>query len=74
MHIDGQAIAAFSIVGVAAYVVVRRIVGQLSAFRSTAKSGGCGGCDGCGPAKPKPEPQLVQLQTRPPMRIRGPKS
>ncbi|BDI33237.1 hypothetical protein CCAX7_52880 [Capsulimonas corticalis] len=80
MHIDGQTIAAFAIVGVAAVIVGKRILGQLLAFRSTpGQSGeGCPGCGGCGNAgKIKQEdrkPQLIQLQTRPPAHLRRPPS
>ncbi|MCW3061667.1 MAG: hypothetical protein JWQ02_3488 [Capsulimonas sp.] len=80
MHIDAQTIGAFAIVGVAAAMVGKRILGQLLAFRNTPgeSGGGCPGCGGCGnAASVKPEdrkPQLIQLQTRPPAHLRRPSS
>ena len=78
MHIDGQTVAAFAIVGFAAAMVGKRILGQLLAFRSKPgqSSEGCAGCGGCGNASSvKPEdrkPHLIQLQTRPPAHLRRP--
>ena len=72
MHIDGQQIAAFAIVALAAASVGKRMLGQVMAFRTSDKSSGCGGCDGCGPAaNPKVTP-LVQIQMHPPVRIKRP--
>jgi hypothetical protein len=71
MHIDGQQVAAFAIVAVAALSVGRRMAGQFAAFRASNKSSGCGGCDGCGSTKvTKSEAPLVQIQTRPPVRLK----
>lgn len=76
MHVDGQTVAAMSIVAVAAGVIGRRMYGQIAAFWTTDKSSHCGGCEGCGPKSAAPkastQPQLVQLQLRPPARIKRP--
>jgi hypothetical protein len=76
MHIDAQQIIALAIVTVSAVAVGRRMYGQIAAFWTKDKSAGCSGCDGCGPkpTETKPAatstPELVQLQMRPPMRIK----
>jgi hypothetical protein len=71
---QGQEIAAFAMVALAGLSVGRRIVGQVAAFRGPSKSGRA--CDGCGPGGPAGgrEAKLVQIQTRPPLRVRRPGS
>jgi hypothetical protein len=74
---DGQQVAAFGIVAVAAGAVGRRLWGQVAAFRG--KPGRGGACDGCpssgasaktsGTASP-----LMQIQTKPPVHLRRPPS
>jgi len=53
IHIDGQQIAVYAIVGVAAASLVRRLTAQALAFRgkNAASSSPCGGCGGCSAAK-----------------------
>ena len=71
-HVDGQQIAALSIVLVAAVMLGRRAVEQVNAFRTSNSSKSvCGGCGGCGGAPAKiAEPKLVQIQLQSPNRIR----
>jgi len=71
-HVDGQQIAVFSIVALAAVSLGRRAADQVNAFRASNSSKSvCGGCGGCGGAPAKTaEPKLVQIQLQAPNRIR----
>lgn len=76
IHIDGQQIAVYAIVGVASLSLLRRLTAQAMAFRSKSDdtTSPCGGCGGCAAAKAnelKAVP-LVQLQLTAPKRIQRP--
>ena len=80
MAMDGQQIAAFGIVAVAAGAVGRRLWGQVAAFRGKPGRGGAvsSACDSCpsgGSAKPRgTSSPLMQIQTKPPVHLRRPPS
>jgi len=75
MHIDGQQIAVYAIVGIAAASLIRRLAVQAMAFRGKGSDSAspCAGCGTCSAAKAESRPpQLVQLQLTAPKRIQRP--
>ena len=70
-HVDGQQVAALSIVLAASVVLGRRAVSQIKDFRGRGPSDpACGGCGGCGAATEPKQPKLEQIQLQAPQRVR----
>ena len=69
MHMDGQTAAMFAIVAGAFYIVGRRLWGQIAAFRGRPTRHASE--RGAKKAAVRP-PQLIQLQTRPPLHLKRP--
>jgi len=69
--IDGQQIAAFAIVAVAAFVVLKRLWGQMIAFRSRPVRRKPSLASPAKTPTPRPQP-LVQIQLTPPRHMKRP--
>lgn len=69
--IDGQQVAALAIVAVAAFFVLKRMWGQLLAFRARPARRAPSKMAAAKPSAPRPQP-LIQIQTIPPRHMKRP--
>ncbi len=69
--VDGQQIAALAIVAIAAFFVLKRLWGQLLAFRSRPARRKPSLSASAKPQPPRPQP-LIQIQTAPPRHMKRP--